>query len=286
VATVLVAVLLAACTGADDAAEEDTEVQGLVLERDEDPEGAEPPAADSEDERPEPDEEPSTADDPDESPTRTPAADDEGRGQQTPSPPSSSPTSTSDGDRSAAQSPGSAPGGDSAPSGSRSPETTETAPPPSPPQEPAEPAPEPAPRPPAPADLADGFTEGGISWSVQEEEWVELSSRTLERDAPLVEAGLVPVADPDPTADEREARCAVALHAPEERGLRAAGELEVRLVVGDADGGDRVLHRHLLSLDVELAAGEVLDLAPPKRGRTLQRDEVSRVSCEVRYTGS
>jgi hypothetical protein len=105
----------------------------------------------------------------------------------------------------------------------------------------------------------------------------------VERGRPYVDASLVPVDDPEGTAETREARCAVTLHAPDERGLRARGELEVTLVVVDVEGEHQRLPRQVLDLDVELRAGGHLEVPPPDRARTLLRDEVVRVTCEVSY---
>ena len=288
-ASVLAGMLVVACTGTDD--EGETEVQGLVLEREDPASGDRAPTAQAESDAKEEDD---TAGEPDGANGET--DDDPASGDADASARSSAPSGSSGSSGSSGADTSTASGSGSSSSGTASSGSTPTTPsqprndaPPAPDPQPEpepEPAPEPEPEPepdPTPADLADGFGRGGLTWSVQEDRWVETSSRTVEHGRPYVDASLVPVDDPEGTAETREARCAVTLHAPDDRGLRALGDLEVTLVLVNVEGEHQRLPRQILDLDVELRAGEHLEVAPPDRARTLLRDEVVRVTCEVSY---
>lgn len=135
------------------------------------------------------------------------------------------------------------------------------------------------------ADLADGFATGGTTWSVADGEWVETSSRVLDRQRPTVAADVRPDGPEGtkPVDQARELACKVTLEAPVDRGLRAQGELEVTLVVADAGGREASEVVARWRIDVGLEAGQHLTAHTDALG-VVERSEVSRVRCEVAHT--
>jgi hypothetical protein len=130
-------------------------------------------------------------------------------------------------------------------------------------------------------DLDEGFLRGGLSWAVDEGEWVETSSQVLDREVPFVAADLAGAVSPDEAS--RPARCRVSLRAPEDRGLSARGHLAVDLVVTGPDGREVRIPSHRLVLDLGLGPGQRVE-GPPGAPRTVSMDEVDRVHCTTSYT--
>ena len=141
----------------------------------------------------------------------------------------------------------------------------------------------------APADavrLADGFEAGGQSWSVEDGEWVEVSSRVLDRQRPSLSADVVSVGVEEeaigPDDVRREVTCRLELEAPVERGLQARGELDVELLVTRPDGQSVRAAHGRLPLDLGLAAGETLVNEAAHR-HTVERTEGTQVECAVTH---
>ena len=147
--------------------------------------------------------------------------------------------------------------------------------------------PPPPARPPADAvSLADGFESGGQTWAVDDDAWVELSSRVLDRQRPSLAADVAHLGgDGGATGLHdavREVTCRLELEAPAERGLQARGELYVELLVTGPDGQTVRTAHGRVPLDLGLVAGEAL-VNEGERGTTVERVEGTRVECAVTH---
>lgn len=139
----------------------------------------------------------------------------------------------------------------------------------------------------AAADLADGFATGGLTWSLVDGEWVEASSRVLDRQEPAIAAD-VRLASPDGPDGDDEARdlaCEVTIEAPVDRGVAVDGELTVTLVATDGDGREATQTAARWRLDLGLAAGERATARTGQLGTVADAEPVG-LRCQVDYAPS